>query len=106
SPSKTGNSGRTRSHIDGSRTFFFSFHVKLDLLSFHQGVKIESLKAAAVEAAAVEEDLPSIVAMDEPEPAAADDFLNRSLHIWTSRLDSTNARRLLSNVDSSGGPHL
>ena len=48
-------------------------------LPFLKAVEIKLLKATAVE-----EYLPAIVGMDEPESTVADDFLYSSLQIWTS----------------------
>ena len=48
-----------------------ALHVELNFLSFLQGIKIDLLKATAVE-----EDLPAIVGMDEPESTVANKLLN------------------------------
>jgi hypothetical protein len=48
-------------------------------LSFLEGFEDELLKAAAME-----EDFPSVLGMNEPESSVANDFSNDSLHRDTS----------------------
>jgi hypothetical protein len=52
------------------------FHLKLDALTLAQAIKVELAQGAAME-----EDFPSILGIDEPESAVAVDSLNRSLHM-------------------------
>ena len=49
---------------------FPAFHFKLDALPFLESVEVELLKTAAME-----EDFPSILGMDEPESPVVDDLL-------------------------------
>ena len=70
------SSSPTGSHIDGSRPLIPAFHLKLDFLPFLDGFKVELLEAAAME-----EDFPSILGIDEPESPFANEFLYYSLHV-------------------------
>ena len=61
---------RAGSHSDGSRHLPRALHVELDVLPFLEAVEIKLLKATAVE-----EDLPAIIGMDEPESRSRTTFL-------------------------------
>jgi hypothetical protein len=73
------NAGRTLlgscPHIYSTRSFAASLKLECDLFALPQSVKIDGLESAAVE-----EDLLTVFAPDEPEASVPDKPLNCTLH--------------------------
>src|SRR5207249_1195960 len=61
----------------GPRSLIASFHLELDVLSFLQAFKVETLEAAAMK-----ENLLAVGGADKPKSAIANDPLDCSLHSY------------------------
>src|SRR5438552_13312286 len=68
-------SSHARSYTHRPRTLFPTFHLVLNVLTFPDTVKVESLKAAAVE-----KHFLLILPINESKTTVTDDFLNRAFH--------------------------